>query len=410
MSSRLQQLVDSVAIDQMNSKYSNTLNQSSDKQGKSSSPEVITITDSPSPASPPALISTNNVPGVIQGPSNHSSSRNIKLDETVIMKSIESSRRYRDFVMKQNNIKRNFQKQIDKKIAGFPYPKTFRQVWPIIPVQDPSFVKNLGLETVTQFFDQSGHVKSPSTSKVKPICNQCGCDFASAWQIRKNNSKQVLLCESCDFTNLKLLQRTKLATQLKEVVESLQKEDEKFNTECDEARKQIVAAERTAVITNAQKSLNNNKSGQWQQTSSDSVIQSSILPGKGSSLHEVKSLDVRKRRSDQDYVVPQRKSTKIASHVDHTLNRITQHLLRKQVDEKVQQHRQRHSPSPITSTRTPPSDDVEIINNSYKPRSSEVIKSMPPPLTSVSSSGDSRRSRRKGQPRQNRQLSNSSDI
>lgn len=413
MSARLQKLVDSVAIDQMNSKYNNSLNQKSgNKQTKnSSSPEVITIADSPSPASPPALISTNSVPGVIQGPSNRSSSpHTIKLDEALIMKSIENSRRYREFMMKQNNLKRNFQRQMDKKMAGFPYPKTFRQVWPIIPVQDPSFVKNLGLETVTQFFDQGAHTKSPSSSKVKPICNQCGCDFASAWQIRKNNSKQVLLCESCDFTNLKLLQRTKLATQLKEVVESVRKEDEKFNNECDEARKQIVAAERTAVIKNAQKSLNNSKSSQWQQkTSSDGVTQSvvpSILPATKGSPSEVKIIDARKRRSDQDYVVPQRKSTKIASpQVDHTLNRITQHLIRKQVDEKVQRHRRHRSPV-VSTTRTPPLDNMEVIISTPQ-RLSEVMKTLPPPLTSV---GDSRRSRRKGQPRQNRQLSSSSDI
>ena len=64
-------------------------------------------------------------------------------------------------------------------------------------------------------------MKASVSSRVKPICNQCGCDYASAWQIRKNNSKQLLLCEACDFLNLKLLQRSKLATQLKELVSTI---------------------------------------------------------------------------------------------------------------------------------------------------------------------------------------------
>ena len=82
---------------------------------------------------------------------------------------------------------------------------------------------------------------------MKPICNQCGCDFASAWQIRKSNSKQLLLCESCDFQNLKILQRTKLGNQLKDLLEDIKKDETKFGVECDEARKQVLLLEKKAV-------------------------------------------------------------------------------------------------------------------------------------------------------------------
>lgn len=368
------------------------------------------------------------------------SSHSVKLDEAAILKTIENSRRYRDFVMKQSNLKRNFQKQIDKKIANAPYPKTFRQVWPIIPVQDPSFVKNLGLETVTQFFEQGTHTKSPPVSKVKPICNQCGCDFASAWQIRKNNAKQVLLCESCDFTNLKLLQRTKLATQLKEIVENIRKDEDKFNTDCEDARKQIIALERSSILSSAQKSLNNKSSNNGSQAHANHVTTRhavvdvtksnemkrptipSILTSRGGFQIQERVYSTletsRKRPSDQDYAAPSRKSAKTSTNLDHTLSRITQQLLRKQVDEKVQQHRQQHSPSPTphvmtTKTPPPPLEQMDVLNHTPSPTPPEpkVLQSTPPPLTSVSySGGDNRRSRRKGQPRQNRQLSSSSDI
>lgn len=406
ISVRLQQLVDSVAVDQMStgSKYGITNHNSLGKSGddKSVSPEVITISDSPSPASPPALISaTSTVPGVIHsGP---------KVDDSHVIKSIENSRKYREFIIKQNSVKRNFQKQMDKKVSSFTYPKTFRQVWPIIPVQDPSFVKNLGLETVTQFFEANSTQKTSSASKVKPICNQCGCDFASAWQIRKNNSKQVLLCESCDFTNLKLLQRTKLATQLKEVVDSVKKEEEKFNGESEEARKQLIAVERVGVIS--QKSQPSTVKT-ISDCVADTVIPSIISGGKviqdKSSAFSSTSVD-RKRRLEQQSVPIPSKAPK--SHLDHTLNRITQQLLLKQVDEKVHQQRCRDPPSPLPPTHTvitkkvpPPLVEDKSINH-------HATKT-PPPLKSAtpsSASSDSRRSRRKGQPRQNL-MTNNSDV
>lgn len=447
ISARLQQLVDSVAVDQLNSKYSSSTQHNKKKStitdiNKSSSPEVITISDSPSPASPPALISTSTVPGVIHNPSLSSGE---KPDESLVMKTIENSRRYREFLVKQNTVKRTFQKQIDKRISSFPYPKTFRQVWPIIPVQDPSFVKNLGLETVTQFFDQphtskgSGSSGGTGASKVKPICNQCGCDFASAWQIRKNNSKQVLLCEACDFTNLKLLQRTKLTSQLKEIIEGVKREEDKFNSETEEARKQLIASERVGVISNTQKSspqptshvsshgnhiISTSGGGIRHQSLTERVADAmipSIIGGKGgrpgvgatgggrggggkslSQTEKTKSpLEIsRKRKIDQQetsHSIPSSKTPK--THLDVTLNRITQQLLMKQVDEKVHKRRRKDTSSLSKNRQGKSPPPLEVAN--HTPHEG---KSAPPPLMSATPSsvgGDSRRNRRKGQPKQN---------
>ena len=163
MSSRLQQLVESVAVDQISSQTSK-LKQSFQQQqqqllpqgGKqmSNKSEVITIHDSSAKISPPPLTSVqSNAPMVLQMSAISSGHQLLKLDDAAVTRAIENSRRYKEFVMKQANSKRAFQKQIEKRIASAPYPKTFRQVWPIIPVYDPTFIKNLGLETVTMFFD-----------------------------------------------------------------------------------------------------------------------------------------------------------------------------------------------------------------------------------------------------------------
>jgi hypothetical protein len=167
------------------------------------------------------------------------------------MEAIENSKRYKEYRMKQLHSRKTFQKQIERRMISSPYPKTFRQVWPVVPIQDPAFIRNFGLESVLHHFDSSLkalHEKSSNASKVKPICNQCGCDFASAWQIRKNNSKQLLLCEACDFQNLKILQRTKLSNQLKDLLESVEKEEEKFTQQCEEALKQVIALEKQSVL------------------------------------------------------------------------------------------------------------------------------------------------------------------
>ena len=113
-------------------------------------------------------------------------------------------------------------KSLDKKLFATPYPKTYRQVWPIVPVSDGDFIKNFGLEAVCHYFDskwQMDHLvkQRNASASTKPICHQCKCDFASAWQVRKSNSHSLLLCESCDFKNLKTLQREKIANHLKDL-------------------------------------------------------------------------------------------------------------------------------------------------------------------------------------------------
>jgi len=113
-------------------------------------------------------------------------------------------------------------KSLDKKLFSTPYPKTYRQVWPIVPVSDGDFIKNFGLEAVCHYFDskwQMDHIvkQRNASASAKPICHQCKCDFASAWQVRKSNSHSLLLCESCDFKNLKTLQREKIANHLKDL-------------------------------------------------------------------------------------------------------------------------------------------------------------------------------------------------
>ena len=225
----------------------------------SSSHEIITISDSPIGKKPPPLLSsapstripTATANGSIQVPTISSSGMHGQATtDKNYAKTAENSRRYREYILKQTHAKKTFQKQMERKMVVAPYPKTFRQVWPLIPVHDINFVRNFGMEAVMHHFDpESKAIQEKSNSKVKPICNQCGCDFASAWQIRKSNSKQLLLCEACDFQNLKILQRSKLSNQLKELLDSIKTEQGKFNTECEEARKQILELEKQATVS-----------------------------------------------------------------------------------------------------------------------------------------------------------------
>lgn len=443
ISSRLQQLVDSVAVEQIGK----IKRKSPNNLGKSNSPDVITISDTPSPNSPPALISsTVSLPSVIQVPG-ISSFGDGSLSEDTIIKSIEGSRKYREFVLKHATSRRLFQKQMDKKVANAPYPKTFRQVWPIIPVQDPLFLKNLGLETVTMYFDpnwKSNFSRSLQSSKAKPVCNQCGCDFASAWQIRKNNSKQVLLCESCDFTNLKVLQRTKLGNQLKDLMDGVKKEEGKFYDEFESGKRQIVAAERAITLNQWNKAriatqIGDRKSHDNHMTTANhtkgSVSLSSQIKERGvvnqtkdrvtipsllSSSHErvsylmsskLQNTAPVKRQSNQDTANIPRKSTK----VDSTLNHLTQQLLIKQVDEKCKKHRQTLVPSPtpqiLSSTTTPPPPPLQPMATNDVSTGTGSNTGTGSGTSSGIGSGigfDSRKNRRKGKPRQNRFLSNSS--
>ena len=294
ISSRLQHIVDSIAVDQafrpshtaagagpaasvshLKSQVaglSKGLAQGPGPRGKPGR-DVITIGDTPSPATktpppllpaapasiPPAGKVSVQVPSVTSSTSDPGPPSLRQADperERAVMAAVENSKRYRDYLSKHLLAKRSFQKQIERKIAAAPYPKTFRQVWPVIPVFDASFIRNYGLEAILQHFDSglnsSSQDKANGSSKVKPICNQCGCDFASAWQIRKSNSKQLLLCEACDFANLKILQRSKLANQLRDLLAAVSKEREQFKAECEEARKQVVSTERQLVLAMTQ--------------------------------------------------------------------------------------------------------------------------------------------------------------
>ena len=435
--------------------------------------EIITISDSPSPVSrPPPLLPASSLSSAVsallssqvlsvQVPTISStmaaadrallnSKENDAVQEHAVRRAIESSKRYKDYLMKQSHARRSYQKQIERKVALAPYPKTFRQVWPVIPVHDPSFVRNFGLEAIFLHLDpnwKAASDKSNSSSRVKPICNQCGCDFASAWQIRKSNSKQLLLCEACDFANLKILQRSKLSNQLKDLIDSIKKDDDKFSSECEEACKQVVALERQALAIKAYQSqrpppltsqLTNTSPSQASASVSTRVIQSAssahhtpttagtassvYQPSKGVISMAMKSSSEQPRavipsilqangpvakssadrgpsatpKSRSSHVgekrkltpsasgssAPPNKTLKLGSALDLTLNRLSQQLINRKLDEQRQQlHDTPTSREGSTSSKSPPSP----------------------------SAADLRRSKRKqGKPRHKRHLSSSS--
>ena len=424
--------------------------------GNSSAKEVITITDSPSPVSknPPPLLPTPlttsvatrrsdgitinssiQVPTISSTigrsqPANRSSVLTTNRNENAVLQhAVENSKRYKDYLMKQSHVKKSFQKQIERRITLAPYPKTFRQVWPVIPVHDATFVSNFGLEAIFLHFDPNKKVmqeKANASSKVKPVCNQCGCDFASAWQIRKSNSKQLLLCEACDFHNLKILQRSKLANQLKELVESIKKEEEKFNSECEEAQNQVVVLERQTILaSHSQGHRPPPLTSQLTPRSSRGLGLSSLNPtaltnhvikatnqtegsGKGgviggivvarndqpravvpsilpmtSGHHQASAVDVpsRKRRSAPSSPPPS-KAFKPGSTLDLTLNKLTQQLIKRKLDEQREERRQLQ-----------------------EAESERGKKDVSPPGVGGT---ESRKNRRKGTPRHKRHLSSSS--
>lgn len=463
ISSRLQHIVDSIAVDQsicpprkapgagkalpptltpshpsstallkqqtvgLISKSLSHLSQPSTSRGKATGKDVITITDSPSPIntkSPPPLLPTalttsSSGKSSVQESSISSTSsdpqppslRPVDPDqEKAIMAAVENSKRYRDYLAKHLLAKRSFQKQIERKIAVAPYPKTFRQVWPVIPVYDASFIRNYGLEAILQHFDSSLNSapdKSSGNSKVKPICNQCGCDFASAWQIRKSNSKQLLLCEACDFANLKILQRSKLANQLRDLLASIDKERDQFKTECEEARKQVVSVEKQLIVAmtqqqqhppplfsqrkhgassglslpnastltnhvfNATNSSVGKTSGATVLVSSSQAVIPSILPTLSRGAGET----ARKRKDpgSSSGHGPPGKSLKL----DQTLDKLSKALLEKKLDEQRK-----------ASQKAGRAEEREADGGS--------------------NSADSRKSKRKGTPRHKRHLSSSS--
>ena len=162
---------------------------------------------------------------------------------TSILPSTHSCRK-RDYLVNQSMINKKFQEQINRKIVKAAYPKVFRQVWPVIPTKDSTFLSNYGLESIYHHLDSSSS-DMKDENEVKPICYQCGYDFASAW--RKCNSKQLPICEVCDLRNLKLQHSHKIKTQLKEFVESMKEEEGKLKAECEETSLQVLSLEKWAA-------------------------------------------------------------------------------------------------------------------------------------------------------------------
>ena len=134
-------------------------------------------------------------------------------------------------------------RQLERKLGSVPYPKTYRQVWPVIPVSDPIFLGSVGLEAVCSSLDPTFKTREPKrrpSTAPKPVCQQCGSDYAPAWQVRKKSDTTYLLCEMCDFANLKSVHRDKIASQLKELSSMVNREfsdlDRKFE---DDIRGQV---------------------------------------------------------------------------------------------------------------------------------------------------------------------------
>lgn len=444
--------------------------------------EIITIGDSPVTKNPPPLlptpstgltglqshvrIPTATITGSIQVPAISSTSRalsaiaNASVGHVVnTMEAVENSKRYKEYRMKQLHSKKTFQKQMERRMVSAPYPKTFRQVWPVVPIQDPTFVRNFGLESVLHHFDsglKAMHDKASNASKVKPICNQCGCDFASAWQIRKNNSKQLLLCEACDFQNLKILQRTKLSNQLKDLLESVEKEEEKFTLQCEEALKQVIALEKQSLLSsqaNKPPPLTSNLQAKPADRSNHSVVhipdmrQSGTTAGVGgvegvatgnvikASVYSVSKIQPssvvsematmqprvvipsiigqlsqrsytggmnssRKRKdppsvnsSSSNSALPPSKTFKAGSVLDQTLNKLSQQLIHRKLDEQRQE----------LGSDSRGGEDVENQTNA-SPSPTPAGIATPP----AKAGRGSRKSRRKGTPRHKRHLSSSS--
>ena len=461
ISSRLQQLVDNVAVNQalpsdrnlqrlasslgktrsLSPPVLSTLNTKSIKP----SHEIISLTTTRSQP-PPLLptsqqVSTTTKGGSIQVSTISSTTGNKNLAILALAKdqserteaekqhvklAVETSKRYRDFVLKQAHSKRSFMKQLERKILISPYPKTFRQVWPIIPVHDSSFIPNFGLEGVVEHFQSSTKSQTPKAPpKVKPVCNQCNCDFASAWQIRKGNSKQLLLCEACDFQNLKILQRSKLSNQLKELLESVRKEEEQFNQECEESKKQVIELEKQSLLSlhkplplNTQQTsvVTTNVIKNVPKVSSHSVVvdgnkvsangnqQHPVIPSILGQRHHAPELlaideivrESRKRKDTSGVQPPPSKSFKPGSALDQTLNKLSESLIKRKLDEQ----RLDSQPEQPLKAEPVPMEISDVPNSVTKTPVVMDTKSI--------SAAESRKNRRKGTPKHKRLLSSSS--
>ena len=464
ISSRLQQLVDNVAVDQALPSDKRNLARLASSLGKAKSynppvPSLTTITTSskyiklaskpphemitiftPSRFQPPPLLSAAKSGSIqVSTISSTTGSKNLAIlalskgemndtDKQYVKLAVETSKRYRDFMLRQTHNRRAFSKQLERKILVAPYPKTFRQVWPIIPVQDPSFIANFGLEGVVEHFQSSARSQAPKVApKVKPVCNQCKCDFASAWQIRKGNSKQLLLCESCDFQNLKILQRSKLSSQLKTLLESIKKEEDQHNEEYEESRKEVVELEKksllslgnkppppplmseqkdsnrvitTNVIKNSTKvpvleghmviktAAANGNSSESQQSVIPSIIGQRYQTPELLPIDEI--IKGSRKRKETSSAPPPSKSFKPGSALDQTLNKLSETLIKRKLDEHIRPVM--HEQSPKVNT---------VIETVAKPAS-------PVTMECTINSFESRKNRRKGTPKHKRMLSSSS--
>ena len=445
---------------------------------RSSSHEIITISDSPvGNKNPPPLLSASTSSLKIPTATSNGSIQVPTISSTLVLNQLSTSgstgivkgystqhsaditKRYREQILKQAQAKKNFQKQVERKMVAAPYPKTFRQVWPLIPVHDSSFVRNFGLESVMHHFDpNSKAVQEKNNSKVKPICNQCGCDFASAWQIRKSNSKQLLLCEACDFQNLKILQRSKLNNQLKELLDTIKAEKEKFLAECEEVQGRLHDLERKAAespppltsqlmghagaitaqkgnstitmglvggataILSGQQSSNNRyqvvtTQGKQVQAVKGHITNSatnqhhtivipSILGQKSESpkqgiTNEVVAVGGKRPLAGGQAPTPPSKVYKPGSALDQTLNRLSKQLIKRKLDEQRQE---------CQDTEQTNTDQAVVVveGDPPPPNSSKEAESMVTSPTSPTFAGQKSKNRRKGTPKHKRHLSASS--
>lgn len=430
-------------VPQLRPKFTSNSNSTSSSIRSASTHEIITISDSPMSKPPPPLLSTNisssKVPivtsnGSIHVPTIFSKSGDTFNHKNYSLHTTENTRRYREQILEQAHKKKALQKRLEHKMKVAPYPKMFRQVWPLIPVHDSSFVRNFGLESVMHHFDPNSKTnQGKSSSKVKPICNQCGCDFASAWQIRKSNSKQLLLCEACDFQNLKILQRSKLSNQLKELLESVKKEEEELKVSCERELKQLLDLERQQSSTESPPPLTNqstttqgvvshvnqvvlnnqvtsklqsltNSSSQSHLSSNGimankpSVVIPSIL---GQSSRSERVAGTKRKAGDQDGAS---KVCKPGSVLDLTLNRLSEQLIKRKLNEQRQEcQEQEMVVAPTETTR----EENKSVTRSAAAAVVEDRESSHSPVPG-DSIGRRTRSRRKGTPKHKRLLSASS--
>ena len=344
-----------------------------------------------------------------------------KAKENSMQQTKQAIEMYRNFVLKQAHSKRMFKKRIELKMLLAPFPKAFRQVWPIIPVNDPLFMSNFGLEGVIEHLSSIVKSQTPKAPpKVKPVCNQCNCDFASAWQVRKGNSKQLLLCEACDSQNLKILQCSNLSDQLKELLGSVRKEEEQFNQECEESKKQVIELEKHFLLslndepppltnqltsveaTNVPKVSSHSVVVDGNKVSANGDQQHPLISSILVQRHHTQELlavgenvqDLRKRKDTSDMQPPPSKSFKPGSALDQPLIKLSESLTNKK-----RQDSQPKYPLKVEAV----SMETNVVPNT-------VAKTPVVMDTKSLSAAESQKNRRKGTPKRKKLLRSSSAI